>query len=232
MATLYNPSIVKNGLVFYLDAANSRSYPGSGTTWTDLSGNGNNGTLTNGPSYNALNNGSIVFDGTDDYISIPNSTSLQVSNNFTINAWIYATNLSNRYAIFSTRTQNTAGCWQLEVGTGSYTGGTSGINRVAVTGVGTWIYESGNSIINLNTWTNICYVSSTNTIYVNGIIIPAGVAQAYTISNNSDIKSIGSGTGLAQFFPGKISNILLYNIPLTQTQVLQNYNATKGRYGL
>jgi len=66
----YGPKIVTSGLVLCLDAANKRSYPGTGTTWTDLSGNSNNGTLINGPTFNAGNQGGIVFDGTNDYISI------------------------------------------------------------------------------------------------------------------------------------------------------------------
>jgi len=66
------PNIITDGLVLALDAANPRSYPGTGTSWNDLSGNGNNGTLVNGPTFNSDNNGSIVFDGVDDYINISN----------------------------------------------------------------------------------------------------------------------------------------------------------------
>ena len=62
------PDIVENGLVLHLDAADTNSYPGSGTLWTDLSGNGNNGTLTNGPAYSSNNKGYFSFDGTDDYV--------------------------------------------------------------------------------------------------------------------------------------------------------------------
>lgn len=79
MALNHSPKIVTNGLVLYLDAANQKSYPGSGTTWTDLSGNGNTGTLTNGPTFSANNNGGIVFDGANDYVSISNSSSLNIT---------------------------------------------------------------------------------------------------------------------------------------------------------
>ena len=68
MAFIHSPKLVTNGLVLCLDAANKLSYPGSGTTWYDLSGNANNGTLTNGPTFNSANSGSIVFDYIDDYI--------------------------------------------------------------------------------------------------------------------------------------------------------------------
>ena len=68
MSTRYNPSIVRDSLLLYLDAANTKSYPGSGTTWYDLSGNNKNPTLTNGPTFNSDNLGSIVLDGTNDYV--------------------------------------------------------------------------------------------------------------------------------------------------------------------
>ena len=70
------PQIVTNGLVMYLDAANPKSYPTTGTAWYDRSGNGNTGTLTNGPTFNSGNNGSIVFDGIDDYVSLSSSPNL------------------------------------------------------------------------------------------------------------------------------------------------------------
>jgi len=73
MAVGYNPRIVTDGLVLALDAGNTKSYPGSGTTWTDLSGNGNTGTLTNGPTFDSANGGSIVFDGTNDYVQVTGS---------------------------------------------------------------------------------------------------------------------------------------------------------------
>ena len=73
MAIIDGPRIPTSGLIFYLDAANTRSYPGSGTTWTDLSGNGNTGTLTNGPTYSSANGGQIVFDGSNDNAVVLNS---------------------------------------------------------------------------------------------------------------------------------------------------------------
>ena len=70
MATYYNPKIVTNNLFLYLDAANAKSYPGSGTAWKDLSGQNNDTTLVNGPTYNSNNSGCFVFDGTDDYLEV------------------------------------------------------------------------------------------------------------------------------------------------------------------
>jgi alpha-tubulin suppressor-like RCC1 family protein len=86
MSVAYNSSIVTNGLVLALDAGNSKSYPGSGTTWTDLTNNGRNGTLTNGPTYSSANGGSLVFDGIDDFVS--SVSNLTLANNFSVSLWL------------------------------------------------------------------------------------------------------------------------------------------------
>ena len=91
MAAASGPNVVEDALVLALDAGNTKSYPGSGTTWTDTVG-GNTGTLTNGPTYNPDNGGAIVFDGTNDYVTIPDSEDLEFgSGDFTIEAYIYPT---------------------------------------------------------------------------------------------------------------------------------------------
>jgi len=229
---LNDTSIVTSGSVLYVDAGIATSYGGSGTAWTDLTSNTNNGTLTNGPTYTTGSGGAIVFDGTDDYVTISNSTSLQVADTFTISAWVYANNLSNRHAVFSTRRFNTTGCWQLEVGTGS-----GGTGRVVVTGIGTFIAESVNGVINSTTWTNICFVKVNNatqggTMYVNGVSVSLNGTAAYTILNNSDEKLIGSGTSLGLPFPGRIANVTLYNRVLSAAEILQNYQSQRQRFGL
>jgi len=199
------------------------SYYG-GSVYRDLVGS-NNGTLVNYPTYSSSNGGSLVFDGVNDYISIVDSISLQFANNFTLNSWIYPTNLSNRFGIFSTRFNNSSGSWQLEVGIAN-----GGTGRIAVTGVGTWIWESSSNVIQTNTWYNINYISSSNTLYLNGVLLTPLVTTAYTIQNNSDIKVIGSGTSGGQFFLGTIAQISIYNRALTASEIQQNYNATKSRY--
>ena len=91
MATRYNYTggIVTNGLVLNLDAAKTDSYPGTGTTWRDLSGNNNNGTLTNGPTYTGVSkDAAIVFDGVDDYVDCGNNSTVNLNSSFTINCWV------------------------------------------------------------------------------------------------------------------------------------------------
>ena len=232
MALQHSPSIVTSGLIMCVDAGSPRSYPGSGTSWYDASGTNNNSTLVNGPVNTSGVNGYFTFDGVDDYASIANSTSLQVADVFTISAWIYPTNLSNRYGIFSTRTINTAGSWQLEVGVAS-----GGTGRIAVTGLSTWIWESSDNVVTTNTWYNICFVKPGNgtqggSMYLNGTLLTPATTTAYTILNNSDAKAIGQGTNGIQLFPGRISQVSLYNVALTIGQVTQNFNAIRGRYGI
>ena len=86
MGLFHSPSLVMNGLVLCLDAGNTKSYPGSGTTWTDISRNGNTGTLTNGPTYSSANGGHIVFDGSNDYVSL--SSGISSTDNLTYEAWV------------------------------------------------------------------------------------------------------------------------------------------------
>ena len=98
MAFIHSPKIITDGLVLALDAGNTKSYPGSGTVWTDLSGNNNTGTLTNGPTFNAANGGSIVFDGTNDYVTLPISTTSGQA--LTYFGWLYSTESTSIYKNF------------------------------------------------------------------------------------------------------------------------------------
>ena len=99
MSHIFGPNIVTNGLVLYLDAGNTKSYSGSGTTWTDLSGNGNNGTLTNGPAYDSANLGGILFDGNNDYITVPDNSSLTSFTNMTLEILVKY-NVNNKNQVF------------------------------------------------------------------------------------------------------------------------------------
>ena len=223
---------VVSGLVLALDAGFTPSYPGSGSTWSDVSGNSNNGTLVNTPTYSSIvGRGSLLFNGSTQYVNISNSASLGVTATFTICAWVYATSLSSRHGIFSTRATNQAGGWQLEVGIAN-----GGTNRVAITGVGTWIAETVSNVITTGQWFYICVVKVNNattgaTIYVNNVAAANNLTTAYTISNNADVKRIGSGTNTLEFFPGYIAEVDLYNRTLTTAELLQNYTSSCSRYG-
>jgi hypothetical protein len=231
----FSPRIVTSGLVLALDAADTNSYPRSGTTWTDLTGIGNNGTLVGSPTFSNTKGGTIAFNGTNQYVNVPNSTSLQVAATFTLCSWVYATTLAARYAIFSTRVNNPAGSWQLEIGSTGV--GSLSTNRIAFTGVATWLAETFDNVISTNRWYHICLTKANNVtnggiFYINGLAVPNRQTNAYTISNNADAKRIATSTGLIELFPGNISHTSLYNRVLSATEILQNYNATKTRFGL
>ena len=91
MASHSGPDIIEDGLVLALDAANTKSYGGSGTTWSDLSGNGNDGTLTNGPTFSSDNLGCIVFDGSDDRVDGVHNSELNLTNDLTVECWFRRT---------------------------------------------------------------------------------------------------------------------------------------------
>jgi len=101
----HSPKIVTDGLVLALDAGNTKSYPGSGTTWFDRSGNARNGTLTNGPTFSSANGGSIVFDGVDDYVSCGNPSIFQI-NQGTISAWVKTSSPGSDYRGIITKQSN------------------------------------------------------------------------------------------------------------------------------
>ena len=232
----YGPRIVSNGLVLCLDAANKRSYPGTGTTWTDLSGNSNNGTLTNGPTFSNVNGGSIVFDGTNDYVDTVNTgTTFQFANvTFTVSLWI-KTIATSGVIISKGATASTAG-WMFQFDSaGTVSGTTKGSD-------GTNTYNrSSTATVNNNTWRNIVAVYTTNTttlgsnttsIYIDGVLSNGtGTLGGLVYATTTDTIQIGRRPTGA-YWSGSVSNIQIYNRELTASEVLRNYNAVKSRFGL
>ena len=223
MATKYNPTIVIDNLVLCLDAANPKSYPGSGITWTDMSGNENNGTLVNGVGYSSNDGGSLTFDGSNDYVQCPNDM-FNPNSNFTISAWVNSDVFSstNDYTIVSD--YNNTGSFHLR-----YRNGTG------VQMVDSYVVEIGtfsSSTLSASTWYNITVTRSSNTytLYLNG-----SSTSTLTSSNTYDRgpQSIGVNYSAGvEAWDGKIATIIAYSRALTASEVLQNYNAHKGRYGL
>jgi hypothetical protein len=229
-------AIVTDGLVLWLDAGITPSYPGSGSTWTDISGNRNNGTLTNGPTYNNSNGGSIGFDGVDDYVTIPfNSDFAFGTGDFTVESWIYLTNTSKNYQMIC----------------GTHVGGAGGSgwyyyarNALQSNGAGKqsagYVSDVQNSqaAITANTWIHMVIrrTSGTLTFYQNAI---QGGSGAFTdnITNGSSFL-IGNLNHPSLFpgiyaFGGNISIVRIYKSKgLTASEITQNFNAQKSRFGL
>jgi hypothetical protein len=219
-----------------MDAANPRSYSGSGTVWTDISGTGNAVSLINGPAYNSTNLGSIVFDGIDDNAQLPSNANFDMStSDYTFDIWFYPNVLAANQTILSLGIARSALYWVLTPAS------TSGAIYFG-TGSGGWGWAgtvtTGTGLVTVSAWNNVTIVRINTTlyIYVNGVI------QSTTPSFN-----FGSGQGGTfylgtyflntnndgSWFNGKISNLRLYKgNGLTDGQVAQNFNALRGRYGI
>jgi len=233
----YGPRIVKNGLVLALDAADKNSYRGSGTTWNNLSGNSNNGTLTNGPTFSNSNRGAIVFDGTDDYIEVPYSTTLD-TNTFTVMGVFRTSTNDNTHDTIISRNSDVYGTngngWNIS----RLRSGLSPTNALRV-----MLYGTSTSATNLfgfnisdNLWRHFALTvdGTTARLYINGseyitASVPAG--NLYPASGSPPLK-IGVNKVNSDPWTGDIASIYYYNRALTATEVLQNYNATKTRFGL
>lgn len=222
--------IVTSDLILHLDAGNLNSYPGSGTTWYDLSGSGNDGTLVNGVGYDSANNGSLTFDGSNDHISLGD---LDVSTAFTISAWFKgnSTQPSNFAAVIMKGTNGILGNYAL-VGDSSSSWVRLGFTNTASTNI--TVFNSSYTDLKANTWVNYTgtYDFSVLKLYRNGVEI-ASLTESSTPSINNNTLSIGYRVDASVgAFSGRVSQALIYERALSGDEVQQNFDALKGRYGL
>jgi len=223
MSLGHGTSIVREGLVLQLDAANPRSYSGTGTSWSDLSGNGNNGTLVNGVGYSSADMGYMTFDGVDDDVSIF-SFQLSTSNSsapYTLTAWINRTGSSTGGGIM---TQYGSGASSDRFGfreSDSKLSWWKGGSDLAIS----------TSIIPTNVWKNIAGVKRSDnsvSIYIDGVEVGTG-------TDNLDFENatfkLGRFGTIAPY-SGNISLAMIYTRALTAQEIQQNFNATRGRYGI
>ena len=237
MGSFVGPESAQDNLALCLDAGNTRSYPGSGTTWFDISGNGKTTTLTNGPTYSSTNGGTIVFDGVNDQVTYPNTT-YTLGGIFSIEVWSYWNGAS-------APDQNPwAGCMYTNSALSDWNGGT-GSNSGLLLGFASMRYNNlfGSEIG--ATWTNptiktwhhyvITINNGTGYVYVDG-------QQVYTATDfRTTFSTTGTyGIGVADVFGsirgswnGYISAVRVYvRTALTAAEVRQNFNSLKGRYAL
>lgn len=241
MALSHSPSVITSGLVLYLDAANRRSYPGSGTTWFDLSGQGNHSTLVNGTSFNNNNGGRMAFN--ESSVSTPITTTYQ---NFTLLAWFINTTSSktsrcifSKNSFFATATND----WPVAIFL-SDSGTTVSINITS--GISFFITNpSEGSVISgslgpVNSWN--CVVATYNqsilNLFINGslaasanntISLPNNTGRVWTIGN-SPLPRDGGATQTQ--YNGSMAIAQIYNRALSANEVSQNFNATRGRFGI
>lgn len=218
MATRYNSQIVKNGLVLCLDAGNIKSYVGSGTSWKDLSNNGNSATLTNGPTFSTSNGGIFTFNGSSNYVT----TNLLLSQtSYTKCAWFNTSNTTYANNILSGGSNAQHAFW---LGT---------TQNLCAGHNGGWYTVQGSTTISLNTWYfgAVTYSSTAGwNLYVNGRLESTS-ASTTTFTGNTQNVYIGAYDS-GNFFIGSIGVGEIYNRVLSADEILQNYNATRRRFGL
>lgn len=228
MALAHSPAIVTSNLILCVDAGSPRSYAGSGTIWTDVSGSGYNGILTNGPVYTSSSaNSYFTFDGVDDF-SI--SSGLQTfGNSMTWEAWVYLTGNVNPYNMFMGRYLPYFSFYNAD--RFYFSNYISDVQQTIQT----------SAILSQNTWyqgvftTSYSAPNTTMKIYVNGV---ESASQAYSGTQNNFGYGfmIGDGNNGANAswypFKGRIGNVKVYNRTLSATEILQNFNAMRGRYGI
>lgn len=227
-----SPPIVTNGLVLNLDAGNMKSYPRSGTTWRDLSGLNNNGTLTNGPTFNSTNGGSIVFDGVDDYVNLGLSN-IATNTDFSYSHWVKTSTTSVGIIYGADACGNSGGHYSFINASGSF-----GFRIIGDTSV---IINSLQTGYNDNKWHYVCFTknSSIISIYLDGSLSITGSTPA-NISTTRYTQYIGirggtltnpAGCG-TNYYLGNLAALSVYNKTLTYTEIQQNYNAQKSRFNL
>jgi len=235
---IYNGStIVRSGLVLYLDAGIANSYAGSGTTWTDLSGNAYNATLVNGPTYTASNGGAIVFDDTNDYIEVLSNGNVA---NFTVQSYTIETICyptidpdTNEGVLWSyDYTSHNSHYYSQHLRLGGSGGVSDEIGFFWNDGSSYRGIEVNNAIPTLNRWYYIAatYTSGYQAVYINGSLANSSV-RTDTISYYNQPIWI-SRANFGGYFGGNIAITRFYNRALSSAEVLQNFNANRGRFGI
>ena len=221
-------TIVQQGLVLNLDAGNPYSYAGAGATWYDVSGNNYNGTLIGSPAYTSNNNGGIIFDSNAKYGTLPTSGLAFGTGQFAIEAWIFSTAAVTNNIIYASQSSNVAGFIALYYANGS------GFALTDFNAVGVRTTTTHQTAVSQNTWYHVVGVRNASNqyiVYVNGVVSTTNATSSATLSASApQIASNPATTG--ERFTGTMASLRLYTRQLSAAEVLQNYNATKGRFGL
>jgi hypothetical protein len=222
MATNYNPAVVSSGLIYCVDAGNTKSYSGSGTAWNDLIGGTNNGILTNSPTYSSTNGGYFTFDGSTQFVDSNTNVGLVPSAGITILSW-FKTSINNRFLLDRMNSGLTQG----------YAIAGTSTNKIQI--FINAIQATSASNANTNAWVHFAGVWSPSNyirVYLNSALdaenttsIPASITDP---SVNLWLAKRRNG---ADMWSGIIANVQMYNRPLSTSEIVQNYTATKGRYG-
>jgi len=227
MAFNYSPKIVRDSsLVLCLDAANPNSFVSGSTIWRDVSKGGNNGTLNGGAGFNSNNGGNITLDGVDEY-AIGSGVNLITQG--TLIAWFKtSSSQNNKYIIGMPWVSAGSNGFELALTTTTFRG--------SIVTTTTGYIEINHTIpYNNNIWHMgaLTYDSTKSILYYDGIATSAGTNQTGTLRQTANGEyNIGRFGSFGGYYTGNIANVQIYNRALSATEVLQNYNALKGRYNL
>jgi len=222
------PASITNGLILALDAGDRNSYVSGSTTWLDLVGT-NNGTLLNGPTFSSGSGGSIVFDGTNDTVSIPYSTAIDPIPAITLEAWVYPTDLTTvRYQEL----------YRKEISAGRHLFSFQEYGTILSFGTWTTAYNELDVPITssnyVNRWNQFVatYTNGYKAVYANGALIGLDIGITGNLTQGNATSYIGSNQGSSEYFKGNYTCFRMYNKSFTAAEVQQNFNALRGRFGL
>jgi hypothetical protein len=220
MALAHSPSITTSGLVLCLDAGNTKSYPGSGTTWTDLSGNGNNGTFVNTPTYSSSNKGSIIFDSTDYVTTSAVVESATNSNLQTFSGWLVGDG-----ALFGS---NASGIGQNHLR--ASLSGTTLTYRVSYYGGAAGEIDDTTTVspFSINNIVIVKTAAEKYDVYFNAVKVMNQVTKKASVSTSFYPGLYYSGS----YNNGTVCNYMIYNRALTASEIQQNFNALRGRFSI
>ena len=226
MAFFHSPNIVTDGLVLCLDAGDQISYPGSGGTWTDMSGNGNDGTIRYATFSTASGSEAIVFDGNDDLIDVGDIGDV-FGTSFAVDLWIYPENLTARQEFIGQKVDGD-NWWRFGIDS-SGEGGNYEID-VEVSDSRVVALNPDKSFV-INKWQHIVLSrnSSDWNFYLNGAL-DVTASDADTIPDMA--ASVNIGKAVDSSYEGQMAVVRVYNRYLTAAEILQNYNAQRGRFGV
>ena len=235
MAINAGPKIIEDGLVFCVDAANPRSYPGAGTVWTDLSVNNTNGTLKNGPTFDSANGGSIVFDGNDDYVDF-NPVTFPSTYPYSMSCWFRSNDTSDTRRTFFTFGNTGNDNYFILIGLTRYTtdgpyvrfGVRSGNGAVTSNGQGTINVQDGK-------WHEAILVATAENdfkFYTDGILDVTDTTDLVANTFTMNTQAIGrlERSSPEQYYIGNVAIARFYNYALSAEEIKQNYNSTRGRF--
>ena len=225
------PPIVTNGLLCNLDAGNRLSYPGSGTTWTDLSGNQNSGSLVSSPAFSSLDLGSITTNGSNNYVALPVNAAWNFgTSSFSLEVWFKAITGASFQNLLRYDTGLSAGLWWLQVSSTNANFIIYSSNRSTNTVIGVGgAFNDGN-------WHNVLAVRDSGSLmrmYYNGALGATGAEAAgiNIVAGSGAYPSIGRlGSFNGEYAPFTVSNLRIYNRALSAQEAIQNYNALKSRF--